>query len=423
MSDTIFALSSGAPPAAIGVIRISGPDAGKALRSLTGPLPEPRRASLRTVRSSDGDVLDQALVLWFPGPRTATGEDLVEMHCHGGRAVVRALETELGRIEGLRQAEPGEFTRRAFANGVIDLVEAEGLGDLLTAETELQRQAAQTAYGGSLSRQLEAWRDRVLHLSAMVEAVLDFGDEDDVETLPPDFFDRIAMLEQEWRDVIDAPQAERLKEGVRVALAGPPNAGKSSLFNALLDEGAAIVSEEAGTTRDAIERPVSFEGIPFVLVDTAGLRSEGAGAVERIGIQRAEAEMERADIVLWLGDEGGGIDGAWEVDPKRDFEGKGKVNPRHSVSSVTGEGIAELWADLARSARSLLPKPNSTALNQRQLGALRQALNSLPGNPHADPLIVAEHLRTARYALDRLQGRHSTEDMLDSLFGRFCIGK
>lgn len=423
MSDTIFALSSGAPPAAIGVIRISGPGAGVALRSLTGSLPEPRRASLRAVRASDGTVLDRALVLWFPGPHTATGENLAEIQCHGGRAVVRALEAELASIEGLRRAEPGEFTRRAFANGVIDLVEAEGLGDLLTAETELQRQAAQTAYGGSLSRKLEEWRDRVLHLSAMVEAVLDFGDEDDVETLPPDFFDRIADLEREWREVIDAPQAERLKDGVRVALAGPPNAGKSSLFNALLNEGAAIVSEEAGTTRDAIERPVSFEGIPFVLVDTAGLRSEGAGTVELIGIERAAAEMERADIVLWLGGEGEGVEGSWEIQPKRDLKGEGKKGPRHSVSSVTGEGIPEMWADLAQSARSLLPKPSSAALNRRQVGALRQAADALPNNSHADPLIVAEQLRTARHALDRLQGRHSTEDMLDSLFGRFCIGK
>ena len=423
MSDTIFALSSGAPPAAIGVIRISGPGAGVALRSLTGSLPEPRRASLRAVRASDGTVLDRALVLWFPGPHTATGENLAEIQCHGGRAVVRALEAELASIEGLRRAEPGEFTRRAFANGMIDLVEAEGLGDLLTAETELQRQAAQTAYGGSLSRKFEEWRDRVLHLSAMVEAVLDFGDEDDVETLPPDFFDRIADLEREWREVIDAPQAERLKEGVRVALAGPPNTGKSSLFNALLNEGAAIVSEEAGTTRDAIERPVSFEGIPFVLVDTAGLRSEGAGTVELIGIERAAAEMERADIVLWLGGEGEGIEGCWEIQPKRDLKGEGKKGPRHSVSSVTGEGIPEMWADLAQSARSLLPKPNSAALNRRQVGALRQAADALPNNSDADPLIVAEQLRTARHALDRLQGRHSTEDMLDSLFGRFCIGK
>ena len=423
MSDTIFALSSGAPPAAIGVIRISGPGAGVALRSLTGSLPEPRRASLRSVRASVGTVLDRALVLWFPGPHTATGENLAEIQCHGGRAVVRALEAELASIEGLRRAEPGEFTRRAFANGMIDLVEAEGLGDLLTAETELQRQAAQTAYGGSLSRKLEEWRDRVLHLSAMVEAVLDFGDEDDVETLPPDFFDRIADLEREWREVIDAPQAERLKDGVRVALAGPPNAGKSSLFNALLNEGAAIVSEEAGTTRDAIERPVSFEGIPFVLVDTAGLRSEGAGTVELIGIERAAAEMERADIVLWLGGEGEGVEGSWEIQPKRDLKGEGKKGPRHSVSSVTGEGIPEMWADLAQSARSLLPKPNSAALNRRQVGALRQAADALPNNSDADPLIVAEQLRTARHALDRLQGRHSTEDMLDSLFGRFCIGK
>ncbi|UOR16163.1 tRNA uridine-5-carboxymethylaminomethyl(34) synthesis GTPase MnmE [Qipengyuania aquimaris] len=424
MTDTIFALSSGAPPAAIGVVRISGPSAGDAVRALAGELPEPRRASLRTLRDGEGRQLDRALVLWFDGPRTATGEDLAEFHCHGGRAVVAAIEDALGAIEGLRHAEPGEFTRRAFANGVIDLAEAEGLGDLLAAETELQRRAAQASAGGGLSRRVEGWRDRVLQLSALVEAVLDFGDEDDVDALPEMFHVELSRLAGEWRETIEAPRAERLRDGVRVVLAGPPNSGKSSLFNALLDEGAAIVSEEAGTTRDVIERPVAFSGVPFVLVDTAGLREEGAGQIEQIGIGRARSELEKADIVLWLGPEGEGPDGAWEIASRCDVDDGAKREPKYVVSAVTGIGIGDLTRGLVDAARSLLPKPGEAALNARQGSALGEALAAIKDiSADDDPLLTGERLRLARLALDRLLGRHSTEDMLDALFGRFCIGK
>lgn len=424
MPDTIFALSSGAPPAAIGIIRISGPQAAAALETLAGALPAERQASLRTLRGSEGEVLDRSLVIWFPGPRTATGEDLAELHCHGGRAVVAAVERALDRMDGLRQAEPGEFTRRAFANGVIDLAEAEGLGDLLSAETELQRRAAQEMAGGGFSRQVEAWRDVVLRLSALVEAVLDFGDEDDVDDLPEMFHVELSQLAAEWREAIEAPKAERLKDGLRVVLAGPPNAGKSSLFNALLDEGAAIVSEEAGTTRDVIERPVAFSGVPFVLVDTAGLRGEGAGNIERLGIERARDQLAQADIVLWLGPEGEGPVGAWEIASRSDLEASAKAKPDYLVSAVTGSGIPELVAGLTSKGRMLLPKPNALALNARQTTALSEGLEALQGiDANDDPLLIAERLRLARQALDRLLGRHSTEDMLDALFGRFCIGK
>ncbi|MBX7533960.1 tRNA uridine-5-carboxymethylaminomethyl(34) synthesis GTPase MnmE [Qipengyuania sp. 1XM1-15A] len=424
MDDTIFALSSGAPPAAIGVVRISGPKAGDAVTALAGSIPKPRRASLRNLRDSDGAELDSALVIWFPGPKTSTGEDLAEFHCHGGRAVVLAIENALASIDGLRRAEPGEFTRRAFANGVIDLAEAEGLGDLLAAETDLQRQAAQASAGGGLSRKVEGWRDRVLYLSALVEAVLDFGDEDDVESLPEMFHVELSALVGEWREAIEAPRAERLRDGIRIVFAGPPNTGKSSLFNALLDEGAAIVSEEAGTTRDVIERPVAFAGVPFILIDTAGLRDEGAGAVEQIGIGRARQELERADIVLWLGEEGEGPSGAWEIASRSDVDGQGKNQPRHVVSAVTGDGLRELLEDIVATGRSLLPKPGLAALNQRQGAALADALAAIEAiGRDDDPLLTGEKLRLARLALDRLLGRHSTEDMLDALFGRFCIGK
>ncbi len=424
MTDTIFALSSGAPPAAIGVVRISGPKAGEVVEAMCGGMPEPRHASLRTLRDEGGAALDKALVLWFPGPRTATGEDLVEFHCHGGRAVIVALERALGGIDGVRRAEPGEFTRRAFANGVIDLAEAEGLGDLLSAETELQRRAAQEAAGGGLSRKVEEWRERVLTLSALVEAQLDFGDEDDVGGLPEMFHVELSRLLEEWRAVIEAPRAERLRDGIRVVFAGPPNSGKSSLFNTILDEGAAIVSAEAGTTRDVIERPVALGGVPFLLVDTAGLREEGAGDIERIGIERALGELGRADIVLWLGEEGRGPEGALEVASRSDLDDHGKAEPDYVVSAVTGDGVEILVAGLLERAKSLMPKPGTAALNARQGDALGEAREALSGiEPDADFLLTAERLRLARVALDRLLGRQSTEDMLDALFGRFCIGK
>lgn len=369
-------------------------------------------------------VLDQCLLLWFPGPRTATGEDLAEIHCHGGRAVVAAIERTLESMKGLRRAHPGEFTRRAFANGVIDLAQAEGLGDLLGAETELQRMAAQDAAGGGLSRRIEEWRQRLLGISAHVEAVLDFDDEDDVSGLPPTFHVELARLAEEWKSVLDSPNTERLRDGIRVVFAGPPNAGKSSLFNALLQEGAAIVSAEAGTTRDVIERPVAISGIPFVLVDTAGLRDEGAGEIEQIGIGRARSEIEKADIVLWLGPEGEGPQGAWEIASRADVSESLKISPDHVVSAVTGAGVTGLIEGLTTTARSLLPKPDASAFNRRQHSLLCEGWEALSGiHSRTDTLVIAEQLRTARLALDRLQGRHSTEDMLDALFGRFCIGK
>lgn len=424
MSDTIFALSSGAPPAAIGVIRISGALAGHALKCLAGQLPVPRKTSLRALRDSEGQVLDRALVLWLPGPRTSTGEDCAEIHCHGGRAVIGAIEKALEDIDRLRRAEPGEFTRRAFANGIIDLAEAEGLGDLLSAETELQRRAAQAMAGGTLSHKVESWRSNLLALSALVEAQLDFSDEDDVMELPEKFHVELSRLLSAWRSTLDAPRAERLRDGVRVVFAGPPNSGKSSLFNAILDEGAAIVSAEAGTTRDAIERSVAFEGVPFVLVDTAGLRGDGAGEIERIGIERAREQLSRADIVLWLGEEGCGPGGSWEIAARCDLDRSGKKRPAYEVSAVTGFGLTALVSGLVRHGRSILPRPGEAALNARQSNALQDAYFALGDvNEADDPLITGERLRVARVSLDRLLGRHSTDDMLDTLFGRFCIGK
>ena len=425
MSDTIFALSSGAPPAAIGVIRVSGPDAGGALRQFTGREVEPRRPSVAKLRGADGALLDEALILWFPGPATATGEDLAELHCHGGRAVVAAIETELGAMPGLRKAEPGEFTRRAFANGRIDLAEAEGLADLLSAETELQRSAAIAMAGGGLSRQVEEWRDQLLRLAAEVEAALDFADEDDVSGLSSDFEARLSAFSADLVEWLARPRAERLGEGFRVVLAGPPNAGKSTLFNVLVESEAAITSPIEGTTRDVIERSVAIDGVPFTFVDTAGLRDEGSDEIEAIGVGRAREQLKRADLVLWLGPEYEGPEGSWEIEAQIDKQANPvKPNPDWRVSAKTGENLADLKHALISAARDALPKPGEAALNARQHGLLKEAHTSLrDALEHSDPLIIAECFRRARVSFDRLIGRATTEDMLDALFGRFCIGK
>ena len=425
MTDTIFALSSGAPPAAIAIVRISGPQAGPALQALAGRLPAPRRAVAATLHGADGTELDSVLALWLPGPGTATGEDTAELHCHGGRAVVAAVTDALAALPGLRAAQPGEFTRRAFVNGRINLAEAEGLADLLSAETELQRRAAQAMAGGALSKQVDAWRETVLVLSAAVEAALDFADEDDVAGLPADFGQRLAALEGQIQTWLDRPRAEALREGFRVVLAGPPNAGKSTLFNALVESEAAITAPLAGTTRDVLTRPVGIGGVPFLFLDTAGLREAAAEPVEAIGIARAREAVSHADLVLWLGAEGQGPADCWEIEAQIDHPDHGtKVAPRHRVSALTGAGLDALRADLVTTARVALPKSGEAALSQRQHGLLGEAAVALHQAAQlSDPLLVAESLRLARMGFDSLLGRTTTEDMLNTLFGRFCIGK
>lgn len=334
-------------------------------------------------------------------------------------AVCAALRAQ----PGLREAEPGEFTRRAFANGRIDLAQAEALGDLLTAETELQRRVAQAGVGGGLSSQVEAWRERVLTLSAMVEAALDFSDEDDVAQLPTTFLADRDALHREIAESLAGPRAERLRDGIRVVIAGPPNSGKSSLFNVLVNEGAAIVSPVAGTTRDVIERPVAFEGIPFVLVDTAGLRDIAGDEIEAVGIERAQDQLILADIVLWLGAEGAGPEKAIEIQAKEDDpDAFWKAKPAYVVSARSLVGVLPLQAGLVAIARRLLPKPDECAINKRQALLLHEAADALQQRSD-DWLILAESLRIARDSFDRLLGRSGTEDMLDTLFSRFCIGK
>lgn len=425
MFDTIFAVASGAPPAAIAVLRISGPQVAAVPGAFGCSLPAPRRASLRRLCDASGAELDRAIMVWFPGPATATGEDLLELHLHGGRAVLSAVERYLESLTGLRRAEPGEFTRRAFANGRIDLAEAEGLADLLAAETELQRQQAMATVGGALSAQVEGWREQVLIASASVEAVLDFADEDDVGGLPPSFGAALAALAHELGTALDAPRLERLRDGIKVVIAGPPNSGKSSLFNKLVQEEAAITAPIAGTTRDVLTRAVAIEGIPLVFIDTAGLRDDTPDPVETIGIERARGEMDKADLVLWLGPEGEGRGPLlWEIESFVDCRAGTKTNPRHSVSSTSGAGLNNLRQDLVEWARNTLPRPGAAALNQRQYDLVTKARTALVESVGiSDPLLIAEGLRQARVAFDRLLGRSATEDMLDTLFERFCIGK
>jgi tRNA modification GTPase len=339
--------------------------------------------------------------------------------------VVAAVEAALAALRGLRRAEPGEFTRRAFANGRIDLAEAEGLADLLAAETELQRRAAIGMAGGALSRRVDGWREQLLVLSAQLEAALDFEDEADIGRLPATFSNDIGVLADEIDEALQAPAAERLREGFRVALAGPPNAGKSTLFNVLIENEAAITAPVAGTTRDVLERSVALAGIPFTFVDMAGLRDAGGDSIEAIGIARAEAEIARADLVLWLGAEDAGPRSAWEIEPQCDLaDHPAKSAPRYRVSARTGENLAALKEGLIAEASGVMPRPGETALNRRQRDLLDQARAALAAaQRQSDPLLLAEGLRQARLAFDRLTGRSSTEDVLDALFGRFCIGK
>jgi len=422
--DTIFALSSGALPAGIAVVRVSGPQAAQALEYLAGSLPEPRRAVTATLRWQ-GEMLDRALVLWLPGPGTATGEDIAEFHLHGGRAVVASVLDALGALPGLRLAEPGEFTRRAFSNGKLDLAQAEGLADLLAAETEAQRRQALRQAEGGLGKLVGGWRERLLGLAAKVEAAIEFAeDEDDVPALAPADLAGIGELAADMAAALAQPPAERLRDGVRIVVAGPTNAGKSSLINALAGREAAIASPVAGTTRDLIEIPVGIAGMPCLLIDSAGLREAG-GHVEQIGMARARAAIDSADLILWLGSpaEAPDRDRTILVRAKADLGksgGKGDV----ATSTVTGEGLDQLRVLLEARIRGLLPPADAIALNARHRERVGEAVAELrAAEAQTDILFIAEHLRQARIALDRVTGRAGVEEMLDALFGRFCVGK
>lgn len=436
--DTIFALSSGALPAGVAVVRISGPAAGPVLAALCGRLPEPRAAALVWLHEPEtGARVDRGLALWFPAPVSFTGEDCAELHCHGSRAVVARLYDVLSRQPGLRMAEPGEFARRAFHNGKLDLTEVEGLSDLIQAETEAQRRQALALAGGALSTLLEDWRGELIGLRAAMEARLDFADEDDVpEALPVDFSERVRRLRAAMAELMAGHRAaERVRTGFRVALVGRPNVGKSTLLNAFAGRDVAIVTEEPGTTRDVLEVPLDLRGYPVILSDTAGLR-DTVSLAETEGVRRARLSAEGSDLVLLLDD---GASGApepvfaaapvWRVRTKVDLA-DGSAGPsdgtKFSISAKTGDGLDSLQGALAQAAAEALPDGGEALLARpRQVAALRRADAALAavlegGKPDE---VVADLLRQASDEIGRLTGRVDVEDVLDHLFAEFCIGK
>ena len=392
---------------------------------MAGELPMARSAELRSLRDpATGELLDEALALRFDGPASATGEDVVELHCHGGRAVIDGILAALRTCEGLRMAEPGEFTRRAFSNGRIDLTEAEGLADLLEAETESQRRAALALSRGGLRRQIDDWQERVLALSAAAERAIDY---DDGETaIDQGLQDDCRDLSNDLQSWLDRPRIEPLKDGVLVVVAGPPNSGKSSLINTIVGEERAIVTEIPGTTRDHLDIPLSIGGIPVRLTDTAGLR-ETDDRIEAIGVERARRLVDRADVLVWLGTR------AETPEHPRRVQVQSKCDLPDSplatedviaVSAVTGTGVDDLLARVGSLARQVLPDEGAIALNRRQAELIENAAQALrEAAVMSDVPIVAELLRRARASFDRLTGRARVDDMLDALFRRFCLGK
>ena len=426
--DTIFAVSSGRPPAAIAVIRISGPTAMAAGEGITGSLPPPRNAALRRLRDVTGATLDHALVLAFPGERSVTGEDLVELHCHGGRAVIAAVEAALQSMPGLRSAEPGEFTRRGVLNGRLDLTEAEGLADLLEAETETQRRVALMAAEGQVSRAVLGWMTALSDLAARAEASLDFADEDDV-TDDPQMLEAIVRDARGLGDAIAAVTravpVDRYRDGISVVIGGPPNSGKSTLLNLLAERDAAIVSPISGTTRDRIEASVIRQGIAYTLSDTAGLVDGTEDAIEAIGIERARSAIAGADVLLWMADDRPPREDAIWIHARGDLPGRGMAAIGQSlvVSQDDRGSIAAVWEAIAVCGQALLPSFEVLPLKARQQALCMAAAEELGSIAGRDGLIVAEHLRRARMPLAALLGIDATEVMLDALFGRFCIGK
>lgn len=445
--QTIFALSSGRPPTAIAVVRVSGPAAGSVLETIAGKLPTPRRASRAALHNAAREVIDDAIVIWFPGPASATGEDVAEFHIHGGRAVFAALVAALSACDGVRPAEAGEFTRRAFENGKLDLTEAEGLDDLIHADTDRQRRHALQQLNGLLGDRARDWRREIIEASALIEAGIDFSDESDVpaELIAPALA-RVRLLLGDIEAVLAVEgRGERLRDGLVVAITGPPNVGKSTLINQLARREVAIVSPFPGTTRDIIELQLDLDGYPVTVIDTAGIR-DAVDPVEREGVRRARARASEADLRLWLvdsqaaadGEEGlrqwmaEGQGGFWVVrnkvddlvDPPRGVRSPAGW-PCHSIAAASGKGISELIAALARFASHQFNDESSVISRARHRELLRQAADALgravdlPEHPE----LIAEDLRVAAHQLGKLLGRIDVEDVLDVIFRDFCIGK
>lgn len=441
MSDTIFAPATAPGRAALAVVRLSGPGSGKALRALAGRLPAARRASVRTLRGPDGEVIDEAVATWFPGPASYTGEDCVELSLHGGPAVVEAVIERLAGI-GLRLADPGEFTRRAFQNGKLDLAQAEAVADLIDAETKAQASQALAQLGGALSRRYEAWRDMLIEALAVLEAAVDFPDED----LPADVAARARPVLKQLLGEIDAAlgdeaRGRRVREGFRVALVGAPNAGKSSLLNALAGRDAAIVTPTPGTTRDVIEVPMVLAGYRVLLADTAGVR-DTEHDIEAEGVRRARAWATEADLRLWIVD-ASASDGAWRfaedlVEPddllilnKTDLPEGTDARATRALGYETLEvavtqsagPVRERLTERVIGALSASEFPAATRLRHAErLRDARARIASALGNTKAVEL-AAEDVRLAARALAQVTGQVDPEDVLDRVFSSFCIGK
>ena len=431
MTDTIFAPATGSGRAGICVIRLSGPDVRSVLDALAGGPPPPRRLSLRALRHpATGDILDRALVAWFPAPNSYTGEDGAELHIHGGLAVRAAVLRALADQPGCRPAEPGEFTRRAFLNGRLDLSAVEGLADLIDAETEAQRRQAQRQLDGALGSEVERWRERLIEALALLEASLDFSDEGD---LPTGLEAQALAIVQDLsaalaRALDDNHRGERLRDGFVVVIAGPPNAGKSTLLNALARREVAIVSEIPGTTRDAIEVRCDLHGLPVTFVDTAGLR-ETDDPIEREGVARARARAEAADLVLRLvPPDGDGADGpGLRVGTKTDLPYPHCDSLDLAVSARTGQGLDALLARVKAEAEAALGAGDAVITRERHRRALERARDALlragPTLKRGEAELGAEDVRLALRALGEITGRVDVEQVLDRLFGSFCIGK
>jgi tRNA modification GTPase len=451
---TIYALSSGRPPAAIAVVRLCGPRAGAALEKLIGRVPKPRHATLARVRDpATGEVIDEALALWFPGPHSETGDDMAELQLHGSHAVVAAVFDALAIIEGCRPAEAGEFTRRAFDNGRLDLTAIEGLADLIAAETPAQRRQAFRQLKGLIGDRAEAWREQIIAALALIEARIDFSDEADV---PEDLLGPALRAAKDLRDEIaralsKSGRGERLRDGFVVAIAGPPNAGKSTLLNRLAKRDAAIVSAHPGTTRDAIEVHLNLEGYPVTLIDTAGIR-DSADPIEQEGIRRTQERVAMADLVLWLTDASADRAAAgraaaenlsaaevWVLRNKTDMLG-GETQARSesrstnesgrafAISALTGAGMESLLQALGECVRKFFSTTEASMVTRaRHRRALEETIAALDravaqGSTGNEELI-AEDLRSAATALGRLTGRVDVEEVLDVIFREFCIGK
>jgi len=418
--DTIFAEATPPGRGGVSVVRLSGPESRIVLQSLTGTVPQARRAYLRALRDGD-DLIDHALVMWFEEGHSFTGEEVAEFHLHGAPVIANRL-TQALLARGLRRAEAGEFTRRAFLNGRMDLAEAEGLADLLSAETEAQRRLAMKSTDGELGRKVEELRAKLVRAGALVEASIDFADEEVPEDVPAEVFDLIRSSRAEIAAMLESyPATERLRQGYEVAIIGPPNAGKSSLINRIAKRELALVSDIAGTTRDILELRTDLKGLPVTFLDTAGMR-ESTDPIEAMGVQRALRRAEDADLRILLSEEADGTGAAEEGDlivrSKADLSAGNTL----SVSAKTGEGISELL-DLVYDRLRVRAAKSGLIGHRRQAEALERALRSLAVSEEMAPEFLAESLREASFALASLLGRIGAEDYLDEIFSSFCIGK